>query len=428
MLRLEFNDFQKKIEEDKLVSHVSTIHCMITANRFVFVMKSREKWDYYTIMLFETINQYALENNIDPTEAFDMFVTNYVNNTLRIFPSEDMEESSNPDSEPEEIAIEKEIITKPQAVEDCVQSLLSDPDFHAYPGKTREESAYAICYSRNKKSPGNQDNHDKPLNGFTPKSSSTSDIIDSGNTMVDEADGYSDFLFKFFSNMEKKVLRNIGDIKNEVGKSYTEKTFGEFLRNLFNIVNTKAFANNVRKYIKSDIVTGITSAEAELNVDIGFNDEFQDKVNQLASQQIDGYIIDGKKWPGIKGVTKEIQAEVIMIVQNGINKQSSLAEITAQIKTAFDSFSDWRSEMIGRTETTRITNEGKILGYKESGIKGKKVWSAALDSRTSPICRRLNGQQRDLDDYFIDPETNKAYFAPPSHPNCRSTIFLRTKT
>jgi len=39
-------------------------------------------------------------------------------------------------------------LTKPKQVEECVQALLSNPDFKPLKGKTREESAYAICYAK----------------------------------------------------------------------------------------------------------------------------------------------------------------------------------------------------------------------------------------------------------------------------------------
>jgi hypothetical protein len=39
----------------------------------------------------------------------------------------------------------------PQALEDCVQAILSDPDFKPQEGRTREESAYAICQAQSGK-------------------------------------------------------------------------------------------------------------------------------------------------------------------------------------------------------------------------------------------------------------------------------------
>lgn len=380
MLKIEFKDFQEKIKQDKLVNHIATIHCMYMPEKIIFVMKSREKWNYYSIVKFEDIIGYSQEQDMDQEEVIDLFITNYCSNTLPILP-EDYEEIE----------------------------ILEDEEFN------NEE------ITKNKILSGNQNNLEF-VNSFTPLNKNQNPQITSGDDLVDDAKDYSDFLLKFFNKLEQKVLTATSKLVNETEKSYTEKTFGEFLRDLFNSVNTVAFAKQVKKYIKNDILKGLLSAETELNMDIGYTEKFKDRVNQLAAQQIDGYVINGKKWPGIKGVTKEIQSDVIKIVQSGIIEKQGLTKIKTNIKNKFDVFSDWRSEMIARTETNRIINQGKVLGYKESGLKGVKVWDAAIDSRTSPICERLNGQEVLLDDDFIDSETNKRYHTPPAHPNCRSVI------
>jgi len=366
MLELQFNIFQKKLKEDRTNGHFPTVHCMQGMDRFTFVMKSKEKWEYITYMNFEDILYFAQENEIDPNEAFDMFVINYCSNTLPIKLEEIPQyKTQNQDSEGE---IEKIKPTK------------------------------------------------------LPLSKQENNLITSGNDLIDEAESYSDFLHKFFNNLEKKVIQATNKIDLE--KSIN-KTFGEFLRSVFNIVNTFAFAKQVKKYIKQDLLKGLLSSEAELKMDIGYTDAYEQKLNVLASQQIDGYMINGKKWFGIKGVTKEIQAKVIETVQSGVNENKSLIDIKGDIQKNFNNFSDWRAEMIARTETNRIVNEGKILGYKESGLEGHKIWDAAVDNRTSPICRRLDGQKQELDNPFIDPETRKAYQSPPSHPNCRSVVTFR---
>jgi SPP1 gp7 family putative phage head morphogenesis protein len=205
---------------------------------------------------------------------------------------------------------------------------------------------------------------------------------------------------------------------------------GKFLQELFNGVNTIAFGKQVKRYIKIDLLKGMTSAESETSTDIGFTESYVDKMNLLASQQIDGYTINGKKWPGIKGVTKEIQAKIIQTVQEGVNSKLSLVDIKKLINEDFSGFSDWRSNMIARTETNRIINEGKLTGYKETGLNGYKVWDTAPyeAGRSSPICQRLKGQKQKLDDPFIDPETHKAFMTPGAHPNCRSTMHFDTNS
>jgi SPP1 gp7 family putative phage head morphogenesis protein len=389
MLRLEFSDFQEKIKQDSLVNHVPTVHCMINETGFLFVMKSREKWDYYSIMTFDMIEQFAQENNIDPVEAFNMFMTNYCTNTLKILPPE----------------VVVEVI---EEIEAPVEELSEDV-FKKY----CQNNSHVASVSATTTSPPS-----------TKKTSS--ETINPGEDLIDAAENYSDFLLRFFDSLEKSSLRAVDKIEQ---KSFTvNKTIGEFLRDMFNHINTIAFATQVRRFIKQDLIGGLESAESELDIDIGFTDEFQDKVNQLAHQQIDGYMINGRKWPGIKGVTKEIQAKIIQTVQNGINEELSLKDIKENIQKDFSKFSDWRSNMIARTETTRITNEGKILGYRESGLDGMKVWSATKPRgcpRCSAICDRLDGQAVPLNQDFVDLETKKRYFAPPGHTNCRSTVFFR---
>lgn len=264
-----------------------------------------------------------------------------------------------------------------------------------------------------------------PSNGAknNPKKSIVKDVdIDAGDDIVDEAEDYSDFLRLFFNKFEKKVLSAVDKIQLE--KSYVQKNFGEFLTTLFNTVNSIAFAKHIRRFLKADLITGLVSVESELDIQLGFTEVYQNKLNQLQAQQLTGYMINGKKWPGIKGLTKNLQSKVIRTVQSGVNENKSLEEIKDGIKKDFAGFTDWRAEMVARTETNRIVNSAKIIGYKESGLKGKKVWSSALDNRTSDICRRLHGQERELDEDFIDPETRKAFPHPPALPHCRSVIYF----
>lgn len=360
MIKLEFNEYQKKLKDEKLV-RIPTEHYYDGVTKIILLFKSREKWEYYTTVLKRDILEFSGMTNIPPEDAIDMFKTNYCSNGM---PFEDA----------------------------GIIDMLEDDDLMA--------------------------EVEVPMPTITTKGSE----IDAGEDIVEEATDYSDFLLKTFNKFEKQVLTAVNKITVE--KTYVEKNFGEFLRDMFNSVNTIEFAAKVKRFLKIDLTAGLESAEKELNMDIGFTDAYQDKLNVMQAQQVDGYIINGKKWPGIKGVTKEIQAKIINVVQDGIRDKSSIDDIKKDISGTFDKFSDWRSELIARTETNRILNQGKVLGYKESGLEGRKVWSTAIDSRTSPICLRLNNQQVELDDPFIDPETRQAFDNPPAHGNCRSTVFF----
>lgn len=70
----------------------------------------------------------------------------------------------------------------------------------------------------------------------------------------------------------------------------------------------------------------------------------------------------------------------------------------------------FRPNMIARTETVRLANQGLVRLFKENNIK-KVRWLAALSDRTCPICIELNGRV-----------FNTGEVQPPAHSNCRCSL------
>ena len=89
---------------------------------------------------------------------------------------------------------------------------------------------------------------------------------------------------------------------------------------------------------------------------------------------------------------------------------------------------DVRAAAIARTEATGIRNRGLNQSWTEAQARGdidasaRKEWVAVGDERQSDICEELNGQAVPLDQQFQSSEG--AFFAPPAHVNCRSTMVL----
>ena len=84
-----------------------------------------------------------------------------------------------------------------------------------------------------------------------------------------------------------------------------------------------------------------------------------------------------------------------------------------------------RAQTISRTEANAVRNQGLLKSWsdaKEAGqIQGAamKEWVAFPDERMSDICENLNGQRVRINHTF-----DGGFFAPPAHPNCRSTMVL----
>lgn len=73
-------------------------------------------------------------------------------------------------------------LTKPAKVEECVRSLMSDPDFKPQEGRTKEESAYAVCNSKLKTVEANKMSDDQTV----PAANAGNNTVIEKNNAVDE--------------------------------------------------------------------------------------------------------------------------------------------------------------------------------------------------------------------------------------------------
>lgn len=342
------------------------LHYVESVEEFVLLFKSWEMWEYFTRVSKKDILAFSDLVDIDSEQAIDDFRINYLSHAAQLV---------SPDEIPKGIEIEP------------LQPL--------------------------------------PL-------TKSDDIIDPGKDIVDEAEDYTSFFVGVIQGWEKKIVAALDDVPIE--KSFNaeeiDKTFGQFLRTLFNTINSLAFRGKLKKYIKSGLLAGLESAEEEVGVQIGFTALFSARVKALEEQQLTGYTLpDGKKWHGIQGTTTELNQKILTQVQEDVINKVGRKKMTEHVQEIFKGSTVSQAERIARTETTRWINEAKVMGYKESGIKGRKAYSAVMDNRTSDLCRRLHKKYFNkgipFDEEFIDDATGQRFYIPPSHVNCRCVCEYR---
>lgn len=243
--------------------------------------------------------------------------------------------------------------------------------------------------------------------------------------IVEESKDYADFFHKQVGKWKERTINNID--KLDLDKSI-DKSFGEFLSGLMNSINSMPFMKTLKKYIKASMIEGIDTAEKDLDIQIGWTETFNNKLLALQNQQLDGYTINGKRWYGIRGATKELQVRILKQVEESVRNKESKKELTDKIKEIFDGVADSQAERIAQTETNRFVNEGKLTAYKESGVKGTKAWSV-VPKACCEICERLHDKYFnkgiDYDEMFYDDMTGQSFLHPPAHPNCRCVIEAR---
>ena len=124
---------------------------------------------------------------------------------------------------------------------------------------------------------------------------------------------------------------------------------------------------------------------------------------------------DGKHWSDrIWSNKNKLQDRIEKGLMDCISRGVSKDEL---VKTLMDDFGKGFSDAdrIARTELCYVQNQSAKDRYEAAGIK-KYQYLAEIDSRTSNICKELNGKEFNFTDSSVGVNM------PPMHTNCRSTI------
>lgn len=128
---------------------------------------------------------------------------------------------------------------------------------------------------------------------------------------------------------------------------------------------------------------------------------------------------------------KDLKKRISSEVSRGISNNLPYGEIARNIENT-SSLGLNRSVRIARTEGHRIQGQAQLdacVKSKEKGAKVVKQWDASLDGRTRKSHRKLDGQIRDIDEYFeVDGKKAKTagqFNRPEEDINCRCRVNQR---
>lgn len=124
----------------------------------------------------------------------------------------------------------------------------------------------------------------------------------------------------------------------------------------------------------------------------------------------------------ISGITDDLRRTVSDQLRISFALGEGISEATERIAGLGFRRSMWRYEMVARTVTNEMANQGHLSTYQAfneqvPGLKLKKRYLSFVDHRTSAICQSLANEEREMDEPF-----SNGVQRPPSHPNCRSRI------
>lgn len=138
-------------------------------------------------------------------------------------------------------------------------------------------------------------------------------------------------------------------------------------------------------------------------------------LNKAALEQIVKTPFNGKNYSSsIWGNTDDLAKDLKKVLTQGLIRGSGPADMARELRKKYN-VAKSRAEAIVRTDGTAVVNNATIQRYKEFGLT-RYQYHAHIDDRTTEICRTLNKNVYNIEDFA--PGVN----APPMHVNCRSTI------
>ena len=263
--------------------------------------------------------------------------------------------------------------------------------------------------------------------GFNP-GKRRKQITAADQTEEDADKRYSDTLKAMVRGWEREINKLIVE---ELTEADMNKSFTDLLRRLTDVITTNKYSKSIIQAIRYHYKQGIQDAEDQMDVDVGMTNKMEEDIVQITQRQLDGFAVGDTVWNGIKGMSNDVRKEVTEAITASMNEGTSYAKLRVAVNDVMQKYygtevegeiTQGRVERIARTEANRIRNEGRAKTYEESGLKGRVMWNAVGDNRTSDICRELDGQTVAVGENFYSEVSGQYYRVPPAHVNCRSRV------
>ena len=117
-----------------------------------------------------------------------------------------------------------------------------------------------------------------------------------------------------------------------------------------------------------------------------------------------------------KSVNDTTLSALTSTLTEGITEGEGIVFLTDRIKNIYDDFTKYRAELIARTETNAVVNEGNLEAYEQSEVVQWKEWIATLDDRVRDEHLAMDGDIIKLHGTF----SNGLEY--PNEPNCRCAV------
>ena len=205
-------------------------------------------------------------------------------------------------------------------------------------------------------------------------------------------------------------------LKNLSGKAYVSR-IQELEMNIRHNIETLStgYATNLNNTLANAFEDGFYRTMFDIQKQAGFGIKFTAPGGrQLESAIRERWLSQNysdRIWNDKTKLVRHLEQTLSQEFVRGRGPRQVSREFAKKMNTSYSN-----AQRLIRTELNYISNKGSMQAYKDSGVVEKFQYIATLDSRTSDICREMDGKVFELR------EGEVGVNQPPLHPHCRSTI------
>lgn len=167
--------------------------------------------------------------------------------------------------------------------------------------------------------------------------------------------------------------------------------------------------SGLAEIVKNTYYRSIFDAQKGTGAAFGFSQISENTVKEILSTNWSGKHYSRRIWENTERLSQELEDCLLCGVLTGKSGGRMAEEIQTKMHSSYS-----QAMTLVRTESCYVNEQAELKSYEQTGTE-KYRYTATLDSRTSKLCRSLDGKCFPVD----EAQAGKNY--PPMHPRCRST-------
>lgn len=200
-------------------------------------------------------------------------------------------------------------------------------------------------------------------------------------------------LLKLFKDTRKEVLNELKIIYADINTTeYAKYQIESILTSINNILDT-LYQRNEEELTKAfiDLYYKFDN-EASIDLGVSFNTINENLIRETIKTKWSGLSFSERIWEHRRRLAFAIKEELT----KGLTRGDSLQDMSRIIADKFNTSYSNAIRLV-RTESCWVMNEATVNNYKDNEIQQYEIM-AFLDSKTSKICRQMDGEVIDVKD------------------------------